>query len=69
MKHENDKRLVYFRGAKVRRREANAVGLALVFGIIGAFSSAILCLDGKVLHYLVIIAFALVGYSLGRKLK
>jgi len=69
-KKENDDYLVLFKGAKLSKREANKVGVGIIFGIIGILISIFIPLvKSKIVDYAIILIFVVVGYYwIGNKL-
>ena len=58
-----DEYIVLFQGAKLSRREANKVGLGLIFGLIGAVISIFLLgTENKEASLLVCFILAVIGY-------
>lgn len=67
-KEKNDY-IVLFKGAKLSKREANKVGLSIIFGIIGiVISIATVGTNNKNIGFMIIAIFALVGYFIGNKI-
>ncbi len=69
-KLENDKDYyVFFQTAKLNKREANQVGVGMIFGVIGLI--VVFCLPierNKIIDYLIISIFVIGGYILGCKI-
>jgi hypothetical protein len=64
-KKENNNYVVPFKGAKLSKLEANKVGVAIIFGIVGAFIASINpFMKGKFTGLLIISISAGVGYFL-----
>ena len=62
-KKENDDYLVLFQGAKVSKREANKVGVGVLFGLLGAVVTHFLPLGtGRTVNYVIILFCAAIGY-------
>jgi threonine/homoserine/homoserine lactone efflux protein len=61
-KREKDNYVVLFKGAKLSRREANKVGLGIIFGVIGIFISIVVGVESKLIASILIFTFAAVGY-------
>jgi cell division protein FtsW (lipid II flippase) len=61
--NNNDDYVVDFKGAKLNKREANRVGLSIIFGFIGILITFFLPyeLNSKV-NYLTILMFIFIGY-------
>ena len=57
---------VLFKGIKLNTKDANVVGLSLIFGMLGASLAAFLQVT-KPIAFIVIIPFVLFGYFFGRK--
>ena len=63
MKKDEDDYIVLFKGSKLSKREANKVGLSIIFGLIGiAVSFLITGLKNSLVDIVIILAFVLVGY-------
>jgi hypothetical protein len=64
-KKKNDY-LVLFSGAKISKREANKVGLGLIFGIIGVVLTVVINTatgkEFKIFNYIIIVVLTLFGY-------
>ena len=69
-KKKNDDYLVLFKGAKLSKREANKVGVGIIFGIIGIFVSIFIApMESKIVDYGIIFIFIIIGYYwVGNKL-
>ena len=66
---EKDDYIVPFKGAKLSKREANKVGLSIIFGIIGiVVSLATIGTNNKTIGFIIVAAFALFGYFVGNKI-
>ena len=67
---KKDDYLVLFQGAKISKREANKVGVGILFGIIGILGTHYIQIgQAKIINYIVIFIFSLVGYLwVGNKL-
>lgn len=61
-KKEKDNYVVLFKGAKLSKREANKVGLGVVFGVIGIFVSIVAGVKNNLIAFILILIFAAVGY-------
>ena len=60
---------VPFKNAKLTKREANVIGLSIIFGFLGAIVAALLPLQNRILAIGIIIVFALAGYVIANLLK
>ena len=69
-KKKNNDYLVLFKGAKLSKREANKVGVGIIFGIIGIFVSIFITpMKNKIVDYAIIFIFIILGYYwVGNKL-
>ena len=69
-KKKNNDYLVLFKGAKLSKREANKVGVGIIFGIIGIFVSIFITpMESKIVDYAIIFIFIIIGYYwVGNKL-
>jgi len=67
MNDKNDDYIVYFKGAKLSKRNANKVGLTLIFGFIGAIIAAYTT-QNKTIGYVIVFLFILVGCFLSNKI-
>jgi hypothetical protein len=56
---------VYFRGAGLTKRQANMVGLGILFGVLGTAVVVFFPISGKAVAYAIITLFALAGGILG----
>jgi hypothetical protein len=62
-KINDDDYLVLFKGAKLQKREANKVGLGIIFGIAGMLLTNLIPIaKGNFFNYAVIFIFAAIGY-------
>jgi len=67
-KEKNDY-IVLFMGAKLSKREANKVGLSIMFGIIGiVISMATVGTNNRTIGFTIVAIFALLGYFIGSKI-
>ena len=65
-----DEYLVLFQGAKISKREANKIGIGIIFGFVGALISALFIgVENKIVGIFICGIFAAVGYfGVGRKI-
>jgi len=62
-KKENDDYLVPFQGAKVLKREANKLGVGIVFSLLGTIVKHFLPIGtGTTVNYVIILFCAAIGY-------
>jgi len=65
-KKKKDDYLILFSGAKISKREANKVGLGLIFGTVGVILTIVITIatgkEIKIFNYIIIAVFALFGY-------
>lgn len=59
MNDKNDEYIVYFKGAKLSKRNANKVGITFIVGCIGAIIAAYTT-ENKIIGYLIVFLFILV---------
>ena len=70
-KEQKDKNdyIVLFKGAKLSKRQANIVGLCIIFGAVGIFVSFLVTgWKNKTIDYVIIIIFVIIGDLLGNKI-
>jgi hypothetical protein len=68
-KEKDDDYIIDFKGAKLNKRQANSVGFAIIFGILG--SLVLLCTPiakNKAISGCILIVLAIIGLYLGNKL-
>ncbi|MFA5272252.1 MAG: hypothetical protein WC412_07975 [Candidatus Omnitrophota bacterium] len=66
---KNDDYIVLLKGVKLSKREANIVGLSIIFGIIGTVvSMAAVGINNKTIGFMIVAVFVLIGYLIGNKI-
>jgi hypothetical protein len=70
-KKSKDEYIVLFQGVKIYKREANKVGIGIIFGFVGALISVlILGVEYKIAGVIICSIFAAVGYfGIGSKIS
>ena len=67
-KKDKNNYIVLFKGIKLSKREANKVGLAIIFGFVGILMSIFITGGrNRALDLLIIFTFAGIGYFLGSR--
>lgn len=64
-KKREDDYYVYFRGAKLTRRQANIAGLGIIFGMIGAVVVILFAIMSKTVALSIVTLLALAGGAIG----
>lgn len=66
---KKDNRIVPLWGGKLNMRDANVVGLSIIFGVVGIILSiTIINADNKIVGFVIVLACMAIGYILGRKI-
>ena len=63
-KKKEDDYYILFQGGKLSKREANKVGIGIIFGLIGIFATHFLQIgqNSRIVNYIIITAFSVIGY-------
>ncbi len=60
---DNDDYYIFFKGAKVTKKQGNRIGIGILFGIIGSVIIPFLPIGtNRSISYCILLSFVLVGY-------
>ena len=57
----------FFKSAKLNKHQANVVGVAIIFGFVGALAAALMPVS-RLVAYAIIAVFVIAGYIIGGKI-